>query len=75
MEFISEYNQIARILYSIPKNTIRLASYDVTLDRNFENDFKGRFKIESFPTIIFFIDSIPFTFDGNRNIESIISWI
>ena len=37
MEFIGEYNQIARILYSIPKNTIRLASYDVTLDRNFES--------------------------------------
>jgi thiol-disulfide isomerase/thioredoxin len=36
MEFVPDYNQIARILYSIPKNAIRLASYDATLDRNFE---------------------------------------
>jgi protein disulfide-isomerase A1 len=64
---------MARILYSNRKNEIKLASFDVTRDE--EASMTKRYKVNSYPGLIFFIDGVPFEFTGNRKIEVIIAWM
>lgn len=50
-----------------------LASYDATKDA--EKVVHDRFKITSYPHFLFFLDGVPFSYEGSRTIDAMMNWI
>ena len=74
VEFEPDYSALAKILHSRPNNMIRLSSYDVTKDKD-NKDTVVRYKITTFPALLFFINGIPIQYEGNRKIEHLLQWM